>query len=1615
MEFSAKDYFTADDFDFVLGPDDEEELDLEDAPPSELLLENKTSEVKSINFSAKDFFAGENMDELFDFFEQVLEEEDLTKTFDDDILGIDAAAVLDILGTGQHEVFKVSENFTRKQVDKCDVGISASKKLKTLTDHGLRIGPEGLKLFTRPPYVYMGPTYTNVIKVGKCKLNVQFERTLQATDPLILASHYNEDCIGKGSGLGFSLFTHSAALLLIAQRDDVLEPIEGYDLWTSGSTIEVTGANYETRVSEADIIINKYSVLQFFLNHSPDLPDVIKFAYAEDHYDNSFLDSSSIDQGDSEYSPLLQEMQLLHRQLSTIQRKMIGNQLLSWVSRRPFVNYQPPVPDYSINYFYVVNKWSKEIGGVKLLPAPFRVLVGKAEDDLQFMTQLRINPLEYAPDTTFHTLKVTEDPVKYFFHYSDETIENLFPFGNGFMTQCFNEIMKYDIFRSIYVESEMYGKISGKNGCFFSKYTHTGIAWRACRANSLNYYVCFYQQHLPPISCGRWGMDKSGIYRSPVIKVSLNDIAYAKVLPYKVTSMLVSMFAYTTAKQRPYIFQRLMIIASIMRWSTWQTSALLGDFRFITLCAISKTGNVPLLINKIYDRVHNFLSFPDYMVLRITKGYEANAPSFDGQTTPFLGLPLRFIALEKDMALLTMWHLRSKQHETNCFNKLYEGVVDEVQNRIALLGAYKYQTKYLRKLIDKGRTQNDFDAMMCVMPDIPYFNYIVFIGLCNFAAKTMTVSERNARPSVTLKDLITDHHGTFIDTKTTAQIVKINNIRVADGVEMILNEYHKPPGIHQLITRMSKGKKILNMYTIHPKDAKSKDREIPQMTSHMRVFQYVSETLIGVYTELEAIDMMQNPNKYNLFVTEFSRIMQLGGITRSEDKSFFSGHMHPECMALAVHALAVEVGSPALVLSSAILRCDKSRYTVVPEGFHVDDSITQIPVYLQVQRKTERRIAIRNYIHFMQGVRAMAGALVNTVFCKGLDVIQRILSPDISITSVMTTSDDSARGVYVNNKISSHVEQMMDYINLPVTLVKHCMMKDSEDKAIVSSKLAEFNNVVVGPSGMFPQQFVHPSLAIQPLNGETIIDDILSVVSAARMSITWGDSPDVMRSVYEANLILLQQRWLFTHHQIEYLEDIGLLPICDEDILAGNICPSQALASRIIAIMTPNEIDELMAGQFNLLSVLRRFKFKRSSKTPSIRKTHYKTDSIQLDLAFKLINKSRYVRQRKAVKYIRPPKYHDRIIVRDQFMNFVTNAKVASDEIFERIRDVLPNKFEMIIVHHIPRRSHMMPCYQGIKTKNYVEIDVSKILTFHYFKLFLYGPLTKDEMDIATLPREELLEKLKSYKEKQSFLGLSFKSASGLPLMYFHNDHMFNRPVAFQLVIDLEPTAEQKPTFSYNGSIVPNFKPCLYGQASFIKCKTEMLIPAFGYSIEGDNIHIFYRRRSERVKSMTIRKTKFPYVIVDDNIGKIYCPLAIDYTPLDVSYFGITRPYIHEPSLVGDSRAAINYGNFYHTNANQANVTLSELFNSLGAVLPKIVHRFKSEYPKFLKNAVVIDMAASNTLIGVNCIHKLKLKPVKNPLAHQAIDLNGIEPKIVKEPKYNVGENWADYELDEDE
>jgi hypothetical protein len=1536
-----------------------------------------------------DFGAMEDLDDMMTMVETFVPDD--MNDFD---ITENASELLDILGGGVRAQ-EDKPKFIRKSVVPNFIKISKRHDVKYKP---VRYEEEGTVIISIYDGIVKIINENNELIIGKSSKQVEFDIELD-NDAYRNAEIYSEEVNGKGSGLGFSVFVHSIAIMALSNVDSIIEPVEGYDLRLNGFTVEVTGQMWKTRRSGADIVINKYPIVDMLFGRFDDVYDLMKASIAEDDGDTSFFSRGSFFQGESEYTPTFDRLHELLRDIPTPDFEKFSNSFLSWYSRQ---DPDTVLPERQILNTDILDarleKSCKVIDGKLSVPAPFRILPSTVDSDILLDKEV-VRPMlsGWLERTHFHTFELSEDQSPYFVMKPEVVIETPFKDKNSY-SYVFNQLMNFTLFQSVYIESELCSKIQGKEGCFYSKYSKCGIAWKIMRNNSLTYYACYYRLGKPPRTCGKWTLhdEMLDLWISPNFKTSLSDIAFSKILPYRVFTMAYASIAYTNRRERKFIFQRMMVMLSTWRWSTWQTSAIAGDFRFMTLCAMSGSGDVQSMINKASANLLDHASNPDIQCLKIIKDFVKRYNAGPIVNTPLFDLPRRFICLEKDLTQGMMWNMRKARHATDCFKKLAQGVKEELVFRTDLINYYKKQVAFLEKTFNEGTCQDEYDDLLDSRPLIPHLNLIVFIGLTHLSAKTLDAGRRQEPAGINLKNIVSDSHAVGVSDTTRVDGITITNPRVADNLISVLNDYDKPNGIHTLLIRMTKGKKIVNIYLVHPKNSKSKNREIPQMTGHMRIAQFFSESAIKVYTDAEDIDMMQDSAKYATFADEFSDIMRKGGRARSEDKSFFCGYMHPEAMALTIATVARTLGSTTMISSASLLRADTMRYTVLPRGCS-PDIIEGIKERYFVNVKTGKKIigllAVKNIIHFMQGVRAMGGALTNTAFSAGLDEVQKLLAPDIEKTAVFTTSDDSVRGVVIKRDSSFNpVEVASDYINMPPKLVPMCMMLDSADKPIESQVIGEFNNAAVGPHGLLPQQFIHAHLSIQPLNGESLIDDIIMAVSNARSTLAWGDSLDLARASMHSYMILLMQRWLISRVEMDALYDFGIIPINDEELIGGFSVRNDEVKVRLLRMVDPKVKEDVISGKLNLIDALRTFKIFKPGKRSRIIYCNYEDGNEKLKFAFEQINSARRIRGRKAAMISRPPQYSDRVVAKNDFFNALT--KIDVDPSIEELEAVkrMPTRPTVVIACTVPKKTDFKPCTQGQVYNKDDDINFKGIIMKRRMNRILTHALTDQEQDIVDKSDEDFNRWLHMQATKKDYEGFSFKSATGRPLMRFQNDVLYTRPMAFSFYLDLDVPNRKIRTLTFQDNIYNDLQLCHWGNNTISKLQPNDIM-AIGFQKFGIDYHVFYQRSNKRLQRQIVRVPNTTRVLRIQKIGfYVVCPISKDFTPIRMNSDYELGDTYHTSNIVGDVNAVYNYGDYIQSNKRHAIATMSKIFKKHNSVFPNTFNMFKHDYPRFNGNVTEVKLCRLNNFVGSKCISKLKLVCGDTLPDYCDIDLTGLSP-----------------------
>jgi len=1409
---------------------------------------------------------------------------------------------------------------------------------------------------------------------------------------------------------------HCAAALAVCGDDGIMEPIEGHDVLKNGIFFEITGKNYRTRQTNASVVISKYLLLDSVSLITDDSRGAISMSMKEDSFDTSGFVGTALDQPESPYTSRLSELHELTRKINPKSMKFFYYQYRSYMSRKP-----PDIKRAACIKPDVYKLDAAILRGAKLcpetnrpmLPSPFFVQPAEpytSELGHSFIVSPKLDA--GLSRTTYHNQELDVDYTAELLSKPLYKLEPSLDTNTPMYQWLYGKLLDNATFASIHIESELFSKINGQRGCFYSIYSGVGIAWKALRSNSLTYYICFYQKGKPQSSCGNWEIiDRDNdLYRSPSSKISVNDIEFAKCLPGRVYTMAASTFAYCTKGQRASVINRLMLVAATYRHSTWLTSAIAGDMRFITLCSIALSGDIKSMVDKAADKIIKFASFPDILLLKLMRRFALNFDAYDRKTTPLFGLPLRMLSIDKDLPQGMMWHIRGDSHATNCFTKLVRGVHIEMELRDVKLAALDLQIAYIKRAFEGSVTQSDFDALMDAMPTSAYYNHILFMAMASVSAAITDAGKRQDPTSVCINNLISDHHSVLANDSSKTNGAVFTTPRVSDGVARALSQYHNPPGILLLLLRMAAGIFIAYIFLVHPKDSKSKNREIPQMTNLMRIIQFVTEGFLTIYCNAEESEKMQDNNKYPDFVNTYSDILRNNGMTRSEDKEFFCGHLHPECMSLCYLVVAMVTGSTAIVTSAALQRCNKSRYTILPKN--CDESIIdrirdRISVFIKEGKTFRKALGILNYVHMQQGVYAIGGALVTTVFATGLDYMMRELLPDIDKTCVMTTSDDSVRGATIkqDHRFNPN-DTLYDYINTPPKLNSHCMMVDSIEKPIVSSRGAEFNNVAIGPNGMYPQCFIHSNLCIQPLLGRSVIEDLVTVVSNARMTITWGDTIDLARASFESGMVLLQQKWLFNQQEHDILVDYGLIPTCDEELIVGFTVRNDNCILKLLRLTPRDEWNDLVSGNRHLIDSLRKY----SINDPTLRKKPMRVDcdSIisRVNRTFQQINRSRRYKADIKITHLKQIKYDKRLAAKNKLIHIL--MKVESDPSEEELMYVA--KLRKVLIAHIipcvPRLQTFLPCSMGTRSKIRKTYNIKGILSKRIFNVVSSQRLTDEELDIANMNIDDFDRWLSDEKQKLSYEGVYFISPGGRPLMRLMNHYYYTEPVCFNFELSVDLPIVEDSHITINGELYANVFVCFYGSYSLNLAERKKTRLCFGYAHKGDITHVFGMKNPGRPFVYRLKRENRNYAIF--NYGNIDWLVIFkkDLTPIIDGSFGMKIEPVFNPLMTGDTTAILNYGNYINTNATGALKRMKQIFKHFESDLPNHISKIKLNYPHHPETTVIVPFASNNVLRGYRSSTLLRLVPTERSEQQNIIDLNGPLPVLHADVQTEIEENW---------
>ena len=1484
--------------------------------------------------------------------------------------------------------------------------------------------------------------------VGFVNNNVKADLVIERSDALTLADVYCEEVGGKGSGLGFSLFLHSAACMSLTKVDRiaVLEPVSGEDLllegpleskdtsppgWSQASsrssrgkerklrrgiTIEVTGRNYAKRSagSSADWVVNKYALLDGLMRGDERLDFFVDASDAEETNQTDFLRNSSLDNGPSEYTSTMDEMHDLVRGLTPSQLLSLQHMSANWFSRRSMGTRPAPVVDRSMEDVkaelvqggkanaFLRNKQIKKLlyckdfrkkDVMKLIdarfPAPLRVMPRPECTPLETIRRQdhKVEPgwNDMMTHSTFHTLRWDDDPCARLYDVNLHTLKL-----QGLRTTLSSHMECRMIGRlasaSIVTECDLISKIRGGGGYYYSSYHRVGITWYRQNRNALvwqvNYY-CFGDPGDEKI-VGKWAYDTtSEVNKSPTFKISRQDIQFYSTLRSRMLNVYASCLNMCTIREWEGVERSINELFAIWNNSSWITSKYAADARFITnghLC-----GN-PLSRNLVMRSmvVDSSLRSSEYIYLKKMWNH-LNVPR-GNDLTPLLGLPLKLHCLEKDIALGMNWVVRGVNHDTGCMKKLIKAYHEELEGREVIIQCYKDQVEFLRGAMQDGAVQSEFDDMMSRMPVRPHMCIPFYLGCCEeIKDEILAAASRQMSTSFSINKLVSDrkcsasnHYGTRM---------------VADELYDLLRSLDVKGPFHMMY-QLLRGDKILNEYLIVSKGGKSSDREIAIQKIKQRVFQLYKELMQGTVSTSLPSDALMDRYKYGPMVTRFTEIFnnRHGAVTSSEDRSFHCGNNHPEAMSLASLSLAKVSGSNHIISCAAMQRLDTIRSVIFPFNYENSEPDFKHTRVIRHERSAQRLVPkMELRYHAMQGLQSTATGVINATYNSATMRWMSKITNMITEWYIIVTSDDVGRAVAL--KRGAALKLKLDIIFRPLQHLNLVSMVNNSRKLIdsINRAFAEVNNISMTQDGMITQSPIHGVITCQPLNSDSVAADLLQVISDARSTIFWGDPPNLAMIALESGLRMLREKWLIRQEDMDLLYVLRLVPTCASELVEG-FSPRTVRGAKILWLcLREGDRKRVLERSLNFSHGLL-----LRSANPRKEAREFKAFGLdKLDIKLSSVRSARQRGNRVNASFMRHRPVGATVKLRNRFFDLL---KADTKDV--ELPDDLPRppRVKMFVKPMV--KEDRLPTLLG-QTSEVSLPDLKAIRCWRSLRVKYRTDMTDQELEIAELKDEQFVKRMGELNEISRVVGMSGKAPGGMPVVRWLDGKKYvSKPHCAGFSVSIDPTPMVKRPFSYRGTEVTDFKPCLYSSKSLDMARKNKLMLAFGTGkLEGKKVAFFRPKRRDATLSITTRKDQHNMEVVNVKDGRLLILNRVDASLfMDVQGQGGVIA-----GVTGSAVALANYGRYAWTNSKGAFNNMERIFRSFDCVLPQFVREHMPDYPWF-PNCEVIS-GHDNYLLEMQDTRGIQL--VCDGATTAVVRRE--DGRVIVEPLVQEEESWMDF------
>jgi len=1415
-----------------------------------------------------------------------------------------------------------------------------------------------------------GGLYINDVEVGTYKQKLE-KLVVNGERLFDMADMYTEEVKGKGSGYGFSSFLHLMAVVSLRDNKGYLEPYEGCDYTLEDSsllgTVEVTGMNYRIRKTSANVVINKYTLVSAICNDER-LKDVIVLSDMEETNDTSYLRNGEFFSHSSPYTEVFDK---LHSSIRLITESQIDG-ITSHVSRWLLSSNE------EYHRISEVRKPFSFVGDKNgMFPSPFKARCMN-HDDRMFSVYPKSNLWKDnsgvdwydGKHNSYRTVTPEDNYISLCSSISSKTIR-VNEYWNSVAEKAVDELERLQAVQTARIQKELYDKIYGKHGCYYSEKDGLGISWSVTGPESLTYNCIFYSSENPGNEklFGVW-VKESFYYRSPGFKVSRQDINFSKKNYDALVCTYISMISMHEKGDRYDEFISLFTVLTCN--SSWKTSDFADNSRFVTTGHMSGNNVSELIVKPI--TAGKPIRSSEFLYMNLVNRYLKNPPLRN--LTPLFRLPLKHMCLEKDLGLAVNWQNREADHETECCRKMIERSRDEYLNQTTVLKFYKECQSYISKMLSVGVDYEETKKVLDITPEEPVLNPVFYIAMCKSCEKEIEMaSSTQVQTGFSVNDMVSDRGSMYFDKSRNCW----TESKVCDELGKLKARVDFS-GPYDCLLKLFK-EKHEKFYLIRSKNGRGR-REFATQFIESRFLQSYEEKLASGVSLTAPDDQFLSPHKYNEMVDGFTRVLNSPKpvVGSSEDRSFHCGHNMPEALSIACLTHAVVNKVPYFVTLSSIKRCNTSRKCILPANFR--NELINIPEYLREdevfflsRNKVSKRTVIKVRKHAMQGMHAVISGVLNTTHVKGIENIMQNNLDMFSDSHVFTTQDDVGRAVSISDGVNPDFAQN-NYLVKPMRTLNMTLQKNNDRKHVViehkksSYGLLEVNNIMIVSSGMVTQSHIHPHIIIQPLTSDSIIIDIMNVVSNSRQSVFWGDSPSLAWCCYEMSLYTLRMKWLMTKGHINYLKEIKFIPSNHEELISG-FYPRTIDAIKIfINFNNDEELDLVSSGTKSLYDnacnhFSKSWKIEQHEKV-QILKTCMNTYDSKRDLVYSA--RTRKGKLRSSVVKPLPPSI--RMEVRERFVNYFS-VEPRNEDQCKRFLKLGPPEIKSSL--RPMTKDDKKPCIIGAKSQ---KLDLSrknlicnKLLGCNY-----RTDLTFEERLKLSSPNfwKERDEELKIVSEE----GLEIHSPSGLPVVRFLGGTRFTKPMAFNFSVNIKSDSLIKRPFVYRGSSVSDLRPCLYGRATVETI--NVLCFATGM-INGERFAFYKKGIKGKLSHVKAEDNWSNIVDVKVNKGLIVRYLNNeDWSPLESGY---SR---HVPGIEGMNTAMLNYGGFLRSSSDRGFKILQEIFVSKGSFMPSFMQDKMPSYPRFHKESIKVN---SKRLIiyGDTCISMIQLVSAQGPVKKYSV------------------------------